>query len=298
MSRLVAAILVLIGIGIAVAAGMTILAQQSSGVQPWGNELADNIIFARAIPFILGFGIAAGMLGAATARHAQATRDGHVRRFSRATVIGHWIITLGFLIALPTGVWQYLGGILDVNAPFDLYLSYRIHYVGAGIILFAIAYFLAYWWQTGHHTLWVPRGQWRQHLRGFANELPPTLGQRVIRTLRLESATTPAGGGQFTYYETGFSFPTWTIALGLITITGLIKALRYLMPVPGPVLWGASTLHVVAMTLLLLKVLDHLRYVFARWPLVVAMTTTWVSDQYARTHFPGWRRRDDHSEAA
>jgi len=296
--RLVGAIVFLAGAAILVVATMTILSQQASGVQPWGDELADNITFARMMPFILAFGIAAGMFGASTARRARNTRAGHVRRFSRATVIGHWVITIGFLLALPTGIWQYLGGILDVELPVDLYFIYRVHYIGAGIILFSVAYFLAYWWQTGHHTLWVPRGQWRHHLRAFAHELPPQIGHRVARLLRLHLGGTPAEVGQFTYYETAFSFPTWSIALGLITITGLIKAMRYLMPVPGPVLWGASTLHVAAMVLLVLKVLDHLRYVFARWPLVVAMTTTWVTDHYARTHFPGWRWRRDRSEAA
>lgn len=295
--RVVTALLVLAGVVVGVTAVMTIPAQQSSGVQPWSNELSDNIIFARTVPFVLGLGIAAGMLGAAFAGRTTDVRAGRVRRFSRATVIGHWVVTIGFVLALPTGVWQYLGGIVDVTAPFPLFLSYRLHYLGAAIILFSIAYFLAYWWQTGSHGLWVPRSRWREHLRGLAQELPAPVGRQVARLLRIEIDGPPATPGQFTYYETAFSFPTWTIALALITITGLIKALRYLTPIPGPVLWGASTLHVAAMVLLLLKVLDHLRYVFARWPLVVAMTTTWVSDRYARAHFPRWRERD-RSEAA
>lgn len=296
--RAITGLIALVGLAVLVAAAFTVLGQQSSGVQPWGSELSDNIIFARLIAPILGLGVAAGLFGGTAARGSRHERSGHVRRFSRATVIGHWIITIGFLLALPTGLWQYLGGILDVELPVDLYFIYRIHYVGAGIILFSVAYFLTYWWQTGHHGLFVPWGQWRHHLRGFAHELPRPLGHQVARIFRLHLGGTPAEVGQFTYYETAFSFPTWAIALGLITITGLIKALRYLMPVPGPVLWGASTLHVAAMVLLVLKVLDHLRYVFARWPLVVAMTTTWVTDQYARTHFPAWRRRRDRSGAA
>jgi cytochrome b subunit of formate dehydrogenase len=296
--RLVAALAALVGAAVAVFAFITIAAQQSSGVQPWSNELSDNIFFARTIPFVLGAGIAFGMLGAALADRARHTRQGHVRRFSRATIFGHWLITLGFVLALPTGVWQYLGGVIDKELPIPLHLIYRVHYIGAAIILFCITYFLAYWWQTGHHGLLVPRGQWRNHLRAFTHELPPALGQRVARTLRLQTGDAGAdGAGQFSYYETAFSFPTWTIALGLITITGLIKALRYLLPVPGPILWGASTLHVAAMVLLVLKVLDHMRYVFERWPLMVAMTTTWISDRYAQAHFPRWRRQPDKAEA-
>ncbi len=296
--RLATLALLLIGAGVLVAAAMNIYAQQYAGAQPWSHELADNITFARTIPFVLAFGIVAGMFGAATAQNARSTKPGQIRRFSRATVVGHWIITIGFVLALPTGVWQYFGGIVDIELPTDLYLIYRVHYIGAGIILFSISYFLAYWWQTGHHGLVPPRGQWKRHLQGLVHELPPMVGREVARVLRLDRGGTPAEVGQFTYYETAFSFPTWTFALALITITGLIKALRYLTPVPGPILFGASTLHVAAMVLLVLKVLDHLRYVFARWPLVVSMTTTWVGEQYARTHFPGWRQRRDRSEAA
>jgi cytochrome b subunit of formate dehydrogenase len=291
--RLATLVLFLIGAGVLVAATLNIFAQQSAGAQPWSNELADNIMFARTLPFILAFGVAAGMFGAATAERARSSKPGHVRRFSRATVFGHWIITIGFLLALPTGMWQYLGGIIDKEAPFPLYLIYRVHYIGAAIILFSVVYFLVYWWQTGHHGLYVPLGQWRRHLSGFARELPPSVGRRVARLFRVSIDGAPAEAGQFTYYETAFSFPMWSIGIGLITITGLIKALRYLMPVPELILFGASTLHVAAMVLLVLKVLDHLRYTFARWPLVVAMVTTWVSDTYARAHFPGWRRRRD-----
>jgi hypothetical protein len=43
------------------------------------------------------------------------------------------------------------------------------------------------------------------------------------------------------------------------------------------------------MVLIVIKVLDHLRYTFARWPLLSAMTTTWVSERYARLRHPGWR---------
>jgi cytochrome b subunit of formate dehydrogenase len=295
--RVIAFIAVLIALGGGIAATMAILSQAGT-TQPFGNELSDNVIFARSIPFALGIGIAFGMLGASFARRAVDTKAGSVRRFSRATVIGHWVITIGFVLALPTGMWQYLGGIIDKSAPFPLYLIYRVHYVGAAIILASLAYFLTYWWITRHRELLVRRGQWKSHLSAFAQELPPRLGRIVAQVLRLQpsdAATTP---GQFSFYETAFSFPVWTFALALITVTGLVKALRYLVEVPGPILWGASTLHVAAMVLLVLKLLDHMRYVFARWPLMVAMTTTWITERYARAHFPGWRQPSDKSEAA
>jgi cytochrome b subunit of formate dehydrogenase len=204
-----------------------------------------------------------------------------VRRFNTGTILGHWLITLGFLLALPTGVWQYLGGILDIHLPIPLYLIYRIHYIGASIILFTIASFVAYWWMNGDRALWVPRGRWREHLTGFALELPGRLRRMLASRLRLDLTKRPQVG-RFSFYETAFSFPTWTFALALITITGLLKAMRYVYPIPGPVLYVASTLHVAAMGLLILKVLDHLRYTLPRWPLMVAMVKGWVRENALR----------------
>ena len=269
-------LLVLAGLAIAAAGAYVSLAQAGSGTQPWDPELSDNFVFMRVLPFALGLGLVVGLFRAGGWKSA-VRRGDQVRRFSPGTVIGHWIATIGFVLALPTGVWQYLGGILDVHLEFPLYLIYRIHYIGAALILFSVANFVAYWWVNGDRSLWVPRGQWGRHLAGFALELPRSLGTRLAARLGLDLTQRPRPG-QFTFYETAFSFPTWTFALALITITGILKAMRYIYPIPGPVLYWASTLHVAAMVLLVLKVLDHLRYTLGRWPLMVAMARGWVSE--------------------
>jgi cytochrome b561-like protein len=272
----VAAVAVLLG-GVAASA---ILGQASSGAQPWDSELSDNFVFAKSIPFVLGLGVVAGLLRG-PARSTERRADGAVRRFSPWTVVMHGAIIVGILLALPTGAWQYFGGILDVTAPFPLFWSYRVHYIGAAIVLFAIAAFLTAWWVTGDRSLLVPRGAWTGHLRGLVSELPPTIGKRVAAILRVDLRLRPPAPGRFSFYEVAFSFPTWAFVLGLITITGLVKALRYVFPVPGPVLYVASTLHVFAMVLIAAKVLDHLRYTLARWPLVIAIATGWSKDGIA-----------------
>ncbi|HEV8469977.1 MAG TPA: hypothetical protein VGR46_10250 [Candidatus Limnocylindria bacterium] len=273
-------LLVLAGLAIAAAGAYVSLAQAGSGTQPWDPELSDNFVFMRVLPFVLALGVVVGLFRAGGWKPTLRRGD-EIRRFSPGTVIGHWIATIGFVLALPTGVWQYLGGILDVHLEFPLYLIYRLHYIGAALILFSVANFLAYWWVNGDRSLWVPRGQWRPHLVGFALELPRSLGARLAARLGLDLTQRPRPG-QFTFYETAFSFPTWTFALVLITITGILKAMRYIYPIPGPVLLWASTLHVAAMVLLTLKVLDHLRYTLARWPLMVAMAKGWVSESALR----------------
>ena len=270
-------LVVLCGIGIAVAGALVIAGQAGSGAQPWDSELSDNFIFVKAIPFVLGLGVAVGLLrgrGAPPLRRP----DGTVRRFTTGTVLGHWLITIGFVLALPTGMWQYLGGILDVRAPIDLFLFYRVHYIGGAIVLFSVAMFVTSWWLSGDRSLLPPRGAWRTHLVGAAQELPRAVGARAARLLRLDLGERVPPPQRFTYYETGLSFPTWAIALTLITVTGVIKAMRYIVPVPGPILYWSSTLHVAAMVLIVIKVLDHLRYTLPRWPMMVAIVKGWVSE--------------------
>jgi cytochrome b subunit of formate dehydrogenase len=291
--RIVGLLLALVGLGIAVAGIATIFGQAASGAQPWSTELSDNFVFVRSIPFALGFGVAVGLLGGAGARRRNATRaDGAVRRFSRTSILLHWVITLGFVLALPTGVWQYLGGILDVNAPLPLYLFYRIHYIGATIILFALAAYVSYAWMTGDRSLLVPRGQWGSHLRGLMDELPQAISRRVAGLLKVNMRDPAARAGAFTFYEKVVSFPSWAFVLTLITVTGLVKAMRFVVEVPGLLLFFSSTLHVAAMVLILIKVLDHLRYTLARWPMMVAIVTGWLPAR------PGDARRAPDREPA
>jgi cytochrome b subunit of formate dehydrogenase len=273
--RIVAWLLVIVGLVLTVFGVVTALGQANSGAQPWSNELSDNFVFIKALPFVLAFGVAIGLVMART-YGAKVRSDGAVRRWSPGTVFGHWLLTLGFVLALPTGMWQYLGGILDVNLPIPLYLFYRVHYIGASIVLFAVAAFVSYLWMTGDRSLLVPRGQWARHLLGLAYELPPRIRGPYAKLLRIDLSQPRPPAGKFTFYEKVVEFPSWSIVLVLITITGLIKAARYLIPVPGLVLWLASTLHVAAMVVIVIKLLDHLRYTFPRWPLMASMATTWV----------------------
>ena len=122
--------------------------------------------------------------------------------------------------------------------------------------------------------------------------MPRPLGRTLAIFLGLDMKRQPPAVGQFTYYEKIVSFPIWTTLLALIVLTGFVKALKYVAPVPGGVLWWASALHVAAMILLAAKFLDHLRYVFepSRWPLLGSMFTTWISERYVQLRHPAWYR--------
>ena len=251
---------------------------QAGVAQPWGNELDDNFIFVRALPAILATGVAYGLIGGWLYPRGAAARrgDGAVRRFSPATVLLHLLITIGFVIALPTGLWQYMGGILDVQGPLPVFMYYRIHYIGAAIILASVAAFVTYWWMTGDRSLVVAPREWPRYLRGLATEVHPIVRRWMDRLLRIDTAQSAGSSGTFTFYEKTFMFPGWAVAITLITVTGLLKLLRYAIPIPGTVVFVVSTLHVTAMVMLILLTLDHLHYYFARWPLVVAIFTGWL----------------------
>ena len=286
-------VLVLVGAVLALAGVAAIASQVLSGAQPWGPMLSDNMIFAKAIPFVLGLGVAVGTAASLVVRGSEPERrmsDGAIRRFRPFTVGLHWVATVGFLLALVSGSWQYLKGVLDVESPVYMPYVYRTHYIGALLLLFALGGSLAYWLVGSITGLLPPPGQKIRHIRGLAHELPRPLGGFLAMFLGLDMRREPPPTEQFTYYETTVSFPTWIALLVLVSVTGLLKAMRYVYPIPGELLWWASALHVASLVLLAAKLLDHLRYVLAssRWPLFTSMFSTWISERYVRARHPGW----------
>ena len=266
-------ILAVAGVAVALAGAAAILGQAGSGAQPWSPELRDNVVLAQSIPLALGLGIAAGTFG----------------RIGRAVAL--WAFGLGLLLAIPTGTYEYLGGLLDAHPPFDLYVVYRFHYIGAAVVLFAVAALLTDVWMTGDRSFLVPRGRWRGYLRGAADEVPRPVARALARPLGIDlGQPPPPPPGRYSFYEAAVSLPWWYIAVALITVTGLIKALRYVYPVPGPVLFWASTLHVAAMVLIGLKVLDQLRLWFAgdRGRPQAALGFLWALGSLAVAYFFLW----------
>ena len=257
------AVLAVAAVLTAVAFGAT-LTQSASGAQPWDPELSDNLILAKMTPFVLALGIAAGLV-------------------RRARPIAFAAFGLGLLLGIPTGMYQYLGGLLDHHPPFPLYLIYRVHYIGSALMLFAVAAITVSVWRDTDRSFLVPRGQVRRYLRGVAGELPAFLVRPFVGPLGIDMKSAPPPRGRYTFYETVVSYPWWAIGIGLITVTGIVKALRYVYPVPGPILFWASTLHVAAMVIITLKVLDQMRISLAldRRVTVGALAALWAASSLA-----------------
>jgi cytochrome b subunit of formate dehydrogenase len=266
--------------------------QVASGAQPWTMLLTDNFVLARSIPFTLGLGVAFGAFRA-LGRGSSATqrRGDQLRRFAPGTAAMHWLTGVAVLVGLATGAWQYLAGLLVMTTRVDMPLVYRVHYVAASVLLFAVAHFVSYWLMSdARRPLLVPKGQWIRHLRGTAHELPRPIGAVLAAVLGLDMRRQPPPVGEFTYYEKTVSFPSWGVVLLVVVVTGVLKAMRYVYPIPGDLLWWVSAIHVGATVALMLKLLDHVRYVLApsRWALVVASVTGSIGAAYVRQHHPAW----------
>jgi hypothetical protein len=268
-------------------------AEWTSGVQPWGQLLTDNFLFARSLPFTIGLGIAIGLWRASGWRWGPDVEGQKIRRFAPSTVLLHALAGIALVALIATGGWQYLKGLLGSDSPIYMGTVYRIHYIAATLLIFATAVVLTDWLLRGEKALTLGSGQFIRSMRGLAHELPKPIGTAIGYTLGLDLRRAPPQTEQFTYYERIVSFPTWELAIGLIILTGVIKAMRYIYPIPGDVLYWVSAVHVGAGVLLGLKLLDHLRYVLApsRWPLMVSMASGWIPTAYVQKFHPGWFAR-------
>jgi cytochrome b subunit of formate dehydrogenase len=263
-----------------------------SGVQPWGQLLTDNFLFARSLPFTVGLAIALGYWRASGWKSGTEHRAGDqaIRRFAPSTIVLHVLAALAVVTLIATGGWQYLKGLTGSDSPIYMGTVYRIHYIAASLLIFVTVTVVTDWLLRGEKSLTIGKGQFIRTMRGLAHELSKPLGTILGYGLGLDLRRAPPHTEQFTYYERGVSFPTWELAIALIIVTGVIKAMRYIYPIPGDVLYWVSAIHVGSGVLLGLKFLDHLRYVLSpsRWPLMAAIATGWIPAAYVQKFHPGW----------
>ncbi|MBV9893457.1 MAG: hypothetical protein JO020_04745 [Chloroflexi bacterium] len=265
-------------------------AEWGSGGQPWGQLLTDNFLFARSLPFTIGLGIAVGFWRASGWRWGTEQKGQQLRRFAPSTVWLHALAGIALVALIATGGWQYLKGLLAADSPIYMGTVYRVHYLAGTLLIFVTVAFLTDWLLRGERSLTIGNGQFIRSMRGLAHELPKPLGTIIGYTLGLDLRRAPPHTEEFTYYERTISFPLWELSVGLIILTGVIKAMRYVYPIPGDLLYWVSAVHVGAGVLLGLKLLDHLRYVLApsRWPLMAAIATGWIPIRYVERFHPGW----------
>jgi cytochrome b subunit of formate dehydrogenase len=260
-----------------------------------------NLIFARLVPFIAGGAIALALLQ----RHWLRTLERHtadsLQRHGWTEVLTHWLNATGIVFGLITAIWL----LKWVHNPASLRTTYILHFVGAGFSLAAVAHHLAYQLVGGGRGL-VPRarsdvksalgetasytGVYRGMPGVFGIQLPQAVRRPFQQVLRRFNIV-PEPADKYLATEKVISYPIWAVLVGVIVVTGVIKALRYEYGMPGWLLQFVSLLHDWATYFIIAFLAFHvaaLVLVPRNWPLLKSMFTTRISRRYAQEHLPRW----------
>lgn len=260
-----------------------------------------DAVFARLVPFLIGAAASLALLERGRRAKAQADGGDSLKRHELSEVLTHWLNAAGIGIGLITAVW-----LLNwFDRPFSLYTTYLLHFIGAGMTLAAVAHHVTFE-LVGGGTGLLPRrtadfknalaelvgytGVYRGVPGVFGVQLPVAVrrpAQRVLRRLKI----VPDPNGKYLATEKVLSYTVWTVLLGTIVITGIIKTLHYLFSIPSGLLHWSTFLHDEATIFLIVFLGIHvsaLVLVPRNWPLLKSMFTTRISRAYAGEHLPLW----------
>jgi thiosulfate reductase cytochrome b subunit len=120
--------------------------------------------------------------------------------------------------------------------------------------------------------------------------LPPAIRRQLQSALRrFDIAPDPAG--KYLATEKVISYPGWAILVGIVVVTGVIKAFHYLYTLPGWLRQAMTFLHDGATIFLIIFLALHvaaLVLVPRNWALLKSMFTIRVSRGYAEERLPLW----------
>lgn len=286
---------------------------RDEGARDWyrgrlgGSDLYTlNVAFARLLPFLIGAGIALALLQRQSRRRGHAHTAGALKRHELSEVVTHWVNAIGIGLGLITAAWllRWLG------RPVSLETTYVLHFLGAGLTVVAVAHHLTYQ-LVGGGTGLIPRswadfknalaelvsyfGVYRGLRGAFGVQLPLPVRRPIQRLLRRFNIV-PDPAGKFLATEKVLSYSVWAILIGVVVITGLIKALHYIIVLPASVRQFVTFLHDGATIFLLVFLVIHvaaLVLVPRNWPLLKSMFTTRIPRRYAEEHLPRWTEEID-----
>ena len=273
--------------------------------QVGGSRLyALDVRFARVLPFVIGAAIALAVVQRGRQR-VEREHGASVRRHEWSEVLTHWMNAAGIGLGIITAAWL----LTWFERPVSLETVYILHFFGAGLTTAAVAHHLTFQFVGGGRGL-LPRwggdvrnalaevvgytGVYRG-LRGvFGIQLPPAVRrplQRLLRRLNL----VPDEHGKYLATEKVLSYPVWGLLVGIVVLTGLVKTLNYVLPVPGGLRQAATFLHDGSTIFLIIFLVFHvaaLVLVPRNWPLLKSMFTSRISRAYVEKHLPGWKVTD------
>lgn len=267
-----------------------------------GPLYALNHTWAKWMLVAVGVGIALGMWRLLFRRPARPynPRRGTVQRHAGAIALAHWVNAVGFILAL------YSGASLIRVLPRTLSEAhlYLVHYIGLTLVLLSLLAIATHQFIYGGHSFRISGADFRdafvelvaytglvgdEGILGFrALQWPAGWRRSVEQTLGVQPGHR---NGKYLPTEKVLSLLPWMAVTAVVVVTGIIKGVRYLVPVPPAVLYYATLVHdwsVYAGGFMLLVHVGALVVVRTNWPLLASMFTTRVSVRYAAKRHPKW----------
>jgi cytochrome b subunit of formate dehydrogenase len=277
-----------------------------SGLPPQTALFNDANFTARMVPFIIVLGIVVGIYQARKAlrKGGDVILGDSVQRHDSSVIITHWMNAFGLISGLVSGAivlrW--------VDRPEQLRPIFFIHYLGAGLVLFAIFNHLTRQGVSGGTGL-IPKslgvirdmiGELFGYLGVFGPDeavlripWPSAIRKSIARYVKALLGYKQSSTGKYLATEQTLSYPPWAILIGIIVITGLIKTMRYVYPIPNTLVASATVIHdlaAIAIGLMLVIHLLPLLLVPANWPLLLSIFKTTVPLEYVKKRHPAWYR--------
>mgnify|MGYP000515272413 CR=1 FL=1 len=263
--------------------GSYVLAQSAAQLTLWqaygSGSYTYDVLFER-LAWLLPGAVAIGLLfGGFRARGADTrpeTRSGKVKRHRAwGWFLEHWTLATGMVVLLASGIWLgFLFVPQQATGPEGLGLALNVHWAGAAILLFAIAYHLG-GLVMGIHWELVPSGSdFRAAIRDVGHyvglfEQPPAGKYKPIQRV---------------------SYLAWAGIILALVISGLVKAVDYVGSVGGGLKSSMTLVHEVFALLAVLMLVGHVGIVFipSHLQLLRSQITGWIPRSYVRKHHPEW----------
>lgn len=277
---------------------------EGDGWPPQTALFTDARFLAQATPFLIALGIVVGIAQARATARAQgdAILGDQVRRHDTGIILTHWMNAFGLIVSLVTGamILRWTDRVLELR------LVFVLHYIGAALMLFAIFNHLTRQGVSGGTGL-IPKrlsvirdliGELFEYAGLFGPEgaalripWPKAIRQPIARYVRALLGYKPSEHGKYLATEKILSYPPWATLVTLIVVTGLIKVVKYIYPIPGSVVAAATAIHdltTIAIGVMLVIHLLPLLFVPANWPLLLSMFKTTVPKTYVEKRHPVW----------
>ena len=303
---LVVVLLSLIGIGLI---PMTI-ARDQSGYAWLANELGGssvyslNVWFARSIPFIIALSVGFAVFQRTRAARRNEIIGNQVRRHDTTTIVSHWVNGLAMIACVITAAWF----VRWIQRPFDLETLYLLHFVAAALVLATSVHHLVHQMTLGGGGL-KPEGHdvknaaaetvgysgvFSKKRAALGIQLPMAIRRPAQKFFVRKLGLQPGEEGKYLASEKVFSYAPWVLLIGVVVVTGVLKSVRYIIPMPDMLLRVSTYLHDGTLVWILVLLFFHVAAIVAvplNQPLFFSMLNGKISLDYVKQNLPKWYRR-------